>query len=177
MENCLELEKFSVNIYMQKYGAFSQVLLISCQREAKEALGPQLFAAVADIDQELCAQLTGMLLELPLSSLASLLTNRDELQKAARKARTEYLRFIQEKESYKIEWSDACLSEKKESIGELLYEKLLVDHPTDAAKLTGMLLQMDDQSLVKVMENSEMLKKMVETSLEALRNCDENESK
>lgn len=131
--------------------------------EVRESLGVALFQAVSQLEQELCAQVTGMLLELPVSSVTQLLTDRNLLMAAVKKSREEYLNFIQG------EQSAPTLTREKEEVGEVIYEKLEETYPTEAAKLTGMLLQMDYKDLVRVLAEPDLFKKKVELSLTVLR--------
>lgn len=68
-----------------------------------------------------------------------------------------------------IEQSAPTLSREKEEVGEVIYEKLVETYPTEAAKLTGMLLQMDYKDLVRVIAEPDLFRKKVELSLTVLR--------
>jgi uncharacterized protein (UPF0297 family) len=59
--------------------------------EIKEQLGESLYEHVAELEPELCGQITGMLLELDEAVIRELLESRNSLEKAVVKARTEYL--------------------------------------------------------------------------------------
>lgn len=61
------------------------------------------------------------------------------------------------------------LSKEKEEVGELIYEKLVEQYPDEAAKLTGMLLQMDYKDLVRVIAEPDLFKKKVELALSVLK--------
>ncbi|KAK8405507.1 hypothetical protein O3P69_001815 [Scylla paramamosain] len=132
--------------------------------EVRESLGVALFQAVSQLEQELCAQVTGMLLELPVSSVTRLLSDRNLLMEAVKKSREEYLNFIQGKEG-----STSTLSREKEEVGEVIYEKLVDTYPTEAPKLTGMLLQMEYKDLVRVIAEPDLFRKKVELALSVLR--------
>ena len=67
------------------------------------------------------------------------------------------------------EESTPILSREKEEVGEVIYEKLVDTYPTEAAKLTGMLLQMDYKDLVRVIAEPDLFKKKVELALSVLR--------
>lgn len=67
------------------------------------------------------------------------------------------------------EQSAPTLTREKEEVGEVIYEKLEETYPTEAAKLTGMLLQMDYKDLVRVLAEPDLFKKKVELSLTVLR--------
>ncbi|CAL4089086.1 unnamed protein product, partial [Meganyctiphanes norvegica] len=141
--------------------------------ELKESLGTVLYQAVSVYEQELCAQVTGMLLELPVAVVSKLITSDKELQLAVDKAKNEYLSFIKvngNSESNLMPIGNFTLSREKEEIGEVIYEKLSIDHTTEeTSKLTGMLLQMEYQDLVKVIANPELLKMKASQALSALK--------
>ncbi|XP_071534296.1 uncharacterized protein [Panulirus ornatus] len=140
--------------------------------EVRESLGVALFQAVSALEQELCAQITGMLLELPVLTLTQLLNDDRALKEAVNKARGEYMKYIQGEE-LKRDVSSAPaipLSKEKEELGEVIYEKLFLKYPSEAAKLTGMLLQMDYKDLVRVIAEPDLLKNKVELALTVLRN-------
>lgn len=65
--------------------------------------------------------------------------------------------------------STSALSREKEEVGEVIYEKLVDTYPTEAPKLTGMLLQMDYKDLVRVIAEPDLFRKKVELALSVLR--------
>lgn len=134
--------------------------------EVRESLGVALFQAVSQVEQELCAQVTGMLLELPIPSVTQLLADRELLAEAVTKSREEYLNFIQAEQQ---EVSTETLSREKEEVGEVIYEKLVEQYPGEAAKLTGMLLQMDYKDLVRVIAEPDLFRKKVKLALSVLK--------
>lgn len=140
--------------------------------EVRETLGVMLFQEVSEIEQELCAQVTGMLLELPVSSLTQLLKNREALKEAVMKAKGEYLKFITEEENQKSEEvlpGTKSISKEKQELGEIIYEKLLTRYPTEASKVTGMLLQMEYRDLLRVIAEPKHLNEKVELALRVLQ--------
>ncbi|XP_047498833.1 uncharacterized protein LOC125045555 isoform X1 [Penaeus chinensis] len=140
--------------------------------EVRETLGVMLFQEVSEIEQELCAQVTGMLLELPVSSLTQLLKNQEALKEAVMKAKREYLKFITEEEIQKSEEvppGTKSISKEKQELGEIIYEKLLTSYPTEASKLTGMLLQMEYRDLLRVIAEPKHLSEKVELALRVLQ--------
>ncbi|KAK8405512.1 hypothetical protein O3P69_001815 [Scylla paramamosain] len=154
----------SANTCVLRFGTSIQPLLTKQTPEVRESLGVALFQAVSQLEQELCAQVTGMLLELPVSSVTRLLSDRNLLMEAVKKSREEYLNFIQGKEG-----STSTLSREKEEVGEVIYEKLVDTYPTEAPKLTGMLLQMEYKDLVRVIAEPDLFRKKVELALSVLR--------
>ncbi|ROT75666.1 hypothetical protein C7M84_005772 [Penaeus vannamei] len=140
--------------------------------EVRETLGVMLFQEVSEIEQELCAQVTGMLLELPVSSLTQLLKNQEALKEAVIKAKKEYLKYITEEEIKRPEEvlpGPKTISKEKQELGEIIYEKLATRYPTEASKLTGMLLQMEYRDLLRVIAEPEHLTEKVELALHVLQ--------
>lgn len=125
----------------------------------RQTLGEELFYAVSQVDSELCAQLTGMLLELDVSVIQHLISDTDALHKAVLKAKQEYIRYSQGGE------------ERREEIGENLYELVRQKYtePNLAAKLTGMLLELETEQLSKVLQNSAELSQKLETAYKVLQ--------
>ncbi|XP_042231112.1 uncharacterized protein LOC121872430 isoform X3 [Homarus americanus] len=117
--------------------------------ELRESLGMSLFQAVSVLESELCAQVTGMLLELPIPTVTRLLSDVEALKEAVNKARNEYLRFVKggDHTTGVPSAPPVPLSNEKEELGEVIYEKIVSKYPSEAAKLTGMLLQMDYKDL------------------------------
>ncbi|XP_045604057.1 polyadenylate-binding protein 4 [Procambarus clarkii] len=138
--------------------------------EVRESLGVALFQMVSMLESELCAQITGMLLELPIPTITQLLQDERALNEAINKARSEYLKYIQEDHAEEVPGAPPItLSKEKEELGEVIYEKLVSKYPSEASKLTGMLLQMDYKDLLHVIAEPELLKKKVELAFSVLR--------
>ncbi|GBM77705.1 hypothetical protein AVEN_80308-1 [Araneus ventricosus] len=62
----------------------------------------------------------------------------------------------------------ASEEQQKEMIGEELYYYVYQWYPERAGKLTGMLLEMDVQSLLQMLEDGNFMRDMVEKALKAL---------
>ncbi len=60
--------------------------------------------------------------------------------------------------------------ETKQALGEKIYSLIENRHPNDAEKLTGILLEMDNQSLEHLIEDADLLEKKVEAVLSVLQN-------
>ena len=60
--------------------------------------------------------------------------------------------------------------EDKRLIGEMLYPKIAILFPSRAGKITGMLLEMDNEDLFKLLRNAETLQCKVEEALDVLNN-------
>lgn len=61
----------------------------------EELVGDAMFDAVSEMEPELCAQVTAMVLQLPLESLLQLLIEEKKLRACVRRARDEYLHYHQ----------------------------------------------------------------------------------
>lgn len=80
--------------------------------------------------------------------------------------------FFQEEEIQKSEGTPPetkSISKEKQELGEIIYEKLLARYPTEASKLTGMLLQMEYRDLLRVIAEPEHLNNKVELALRVLQ--------
>ncbi|KAJ9584528.1 hypothetical protein L9F63_021138 [Diploptera punctata] len=148
-------EKFSdkeIISLLENDSALAEIVnsLMSNASVIKQALGERLFVAVAKLNSELCAQITGMLLELDVETLESLLTNSTKLEAAG------------------VCMDDCKLPEKPEDLGEVVYKSVLQHHPDPklAAQLTGMLLELDFNQLQNLTQNSEQLKAKVTMATE-----------
>ncbi|KAF2364639.1 Polyadenylate-binding protein/Hyperplastic disc protein [Trinorchestia longiramus] len=73
------------------------LVIASLEENKADLLGEKLFLSVVQHESELCAQVTGMLLELPLTRLLSLLADDDELKLKVKCARENYLSYIKRK--------------------------------------------------------------------------------
>jgi polyadenylate-binding protein len=59
--------------------------------------------------------------------------------------------------------------EQKQAIGEMLYMRIVVTQPEQAGKITGMLLEMDNQELIGLVNDAEALSLKVNEALNVLR--------
>lgn len=62
-------------------------------KNEKLELGEELFYKVSDIESDLCAKITGMLLELDTNTIKQLLGDEELLCKAIIKAKKEYVEY------------------------------------------------------------------------------------
>ena len=65
------------------------------------------------------------------------------------------------------------ISEKKQAVGEKIYSLIEKCYPCDAAILTGILLEMDIQSLEQLLNDKDLLEQKVEEALAVLQNTSE----
>lgn len=122
----------------------------------KDDLGETLFAKVASIDSELCAQITGMLLELDVPVIEELISDPNKLTTVALQAKAEYIKFT--KGSQQV----------KEQLGETIFCIASQVYPDKAAKITGMLLELDAAELHKLLENPLELENKMKVACDAL---------
>ena len=59
--------------------------------------------------------------------------------------------------------------QQKNVLGERLYNYILRRHPQEAAKVTGMLLEMDNTEIISLLENTENLDNKIAEALDVLR--------
>ncbi|KAL1117354.1 hypothetical protein AAG570_004680, partial [Ranatra chinensis] len=130
----------------------------------REELGGQLFLEVSLCETELCAQITGMLLELDTATIKLLLDNQDLLQEAVEKAKNEFIAYIN-------------LKKEKEELGEEIYERVCEYHDASTAgRLTGMLLELDTVWLRRLLKDPDAMRNKIEVAFEALTNYQSEES-
>lgn len=139
-----------------------------------EEIAEQLFLKVAAYDSQLCAQITGMMLELDITTLKHLIDNPKELHVAVSKAREEYMKYTQGYVAPLSSLSDCDESsdssdEDKDVIAEKLYRKLSNDYPEQAAKITGMLLDLDCKTLQRLLSSSSELEDKVQAAIAAIK--------
>ncbi|XP_049815004.1 uncharacterized protein LOC126262403 isoform X2 [Schistocerca nitens] len=149
--------------------AVGRSLTSVCPEDKKHVLGEKLFAAVASVETELCAQVTGMLLELDFKTVEFLLNEPDALTAAVKKARNEYLLYTQ---------STGPVNDdnKSDEIGEALYDLVIKDYPDEelAARLTGMILELDVKYVRQLVRNPDDLREKLLVAHKALENAEES---
>lgn len=59
--------------------------------------------------------------------------------------------------------------DQKQMLGERLYPLIANMHPTDAGKITGMLLEIDNSELLHMLEHNESLKAKVDEAVAVLQ--------
>ncbi|XP_064420732.1 uncharacterized protein LOC102356072 [Latimeria chalumnae] len=113
--------------------------------DVKEQMGEKLFAIVEEIDPENCADITGMLLEMDLSSLQTLIMDKAALEAAVKKAqaamgqvsKTNFCSPLQNPDE------DSDPDSETEKLGEGLYNYIsATEYGDQAEKITGILLEM-----------------------------------
>lgn len=136
--------------------------------QQKQELGEDLFEEVSKIETNLCSQITGMLLELDQSILKQLLHCPQELEKAVNKAKSEYLQQSGIDHLSHSTTEQNC-NQTKEELGEMIYELVNEKHPLEAAKITGMLLEMPVTKLEELLQDSAKLDQSIRIAEKALQ--------
>ncbi|XP_043188971.1 polyadenylate-binding protein 1-A-like isoform X2 [Amphibalanus amphitrite] len=152
----------------QELGNAVQTLL-SYQQNGSLTLGEAVFARVSRLDSELCAQLSGMLLEMPPLRLARLLQDEGRLREAVAAARAEYLRYTGASQvAAAAAGTTAPVPATREELAERLFAALHEQHPQLAGRLTGMLLELPEPELTELLHDRELLTLRTEQALRAL---------
>ncbi|KAF0288387.1 Polyadenylate-binding protein, cytoplasmic and nuclear [Amphibalanus amphitrite] len=133
-------------------------------------LGEAVFARVSRLDSELCAQLSGMLLEMPPLRLARLLQDEGRLREAVATARAEYLRYTgaSQAAAAAAAGTTAPVPATREELADRLFAALHEQHPQLAGRLTGMLLELPEPELTELLDDRERLTLRTEQALRAL---------
>ncbi|XP_037082776.1 uncharacterized protein LOC119103368 isoform X2 [Pollicipes pollicipes] len=129
------------------------------------SLEEAVFMQVSQLDSELCAQVTGMLLELPPLRLARLLQDGARLGEAVRAARAEYLRFTGGAAGTV---TTSAATPAPEELGDQLFTALSAQHPELAPQLTGMLLELPTDQLHQLLADPKLLQLRTSQALEAI---------
>lgn len=110
-------------------------------KNEKQELGEELFHKVSDIESDLCAKITGMLLELDANTIKQLLSDEEQLCKAVVKAKREYVEYTNQ-------------AKKREELGEKLYDLVCEKfRPEIASRLTGMLLELEPEVIHRLLNS------------------------
>ncbi|KAK9496860.1 hypothetical protein O3M35_012918 [Rhynocoris fuscipes] len=114
-------------------------------KNEKQELGEELFYKISEIESDLCAKITGMLLELDTNTIKELINDEQLLSKAIVKAKKEYVEYTNQ-------------SKDREELGEKLYDLVCEKYrPEIASRLTGMILELDSDLIINEMANQQEL--------------------
>ncbi|XP_072016933.1 uncharacterized protein [Amphiura filiformis] len=132
----------------------------------KQTLGEELYSLVLDLKPNQCAaKITGMLMELDISTIQNLLDSPTDLQKAVNKA----VHTLNIDEAGNTCGKVTDKEEEKQEIGEELYNLVALQQRELAPKITGMLLEMSVQDLRELLQQPDMLKKKVDLAMKVLQ--------
>ncbi|XP_037082777.1 uncharacterized protein LOC119103368 isoform X3 [Pollicipes pollicipes] len=140
-------------------------IMQSFHQDGSTSLEEAVFMQVSQLDSELCAQVTGMLLELPPLRLARLLQDGARLGEAVRAARAEYLRFTGGAAGTV---TTSAATPAPEELGDQLFTALSAQHPELAPQLTGMLLELPTDQLHQLLADPKLLQLRTSQALEAI---------
>ncbi|KAK6194734.1 hypothetical protein SNE40_000308 [Patella caerulea] len=132
----------------------------------KDALGINLYSKVREITSTNASKITGMLLECKKEQILRMLENKDVLKSYVETAQ-ETLKSSCDKDDnngIKDDTDDNKSTSSNESMAEELYDKInnIVDSDLMAAKITGMLLDLDSSKQNELITSEKELKLAVE---------------
>ncbi|XP_066294814.1 uncharacterized protein [Branchiostoma lanceolatum] len=129
----------------------------------KEDLGNILYEKVEELQPDLCAKVTGMLLELPEDTLQTLLADKQALQTAVHRA----VNAVQGGEQQGAV-DESQLDPDKQELGEQLFDIVCERYEDDAPKITGMLLEIETSTLTRLLESPDDLNHRIDQAYDAL---------
>lgn len=135
--------------------------------EDVDGLGEELYRRICTQHQEAAGKLTGMLLELPCTTLVQLLRDESMLNEAVEKA-VQVLQEANEPSKIKLNKEDN-VSTSSESLGEQLFELVDMYNTGNAQKITGMLLEQHKEIVMSIISDPKLLEKQVTQAQEALK--------
>lgn len=121
-----------------------QNYVITQQDKCDENLADILYQKVVHIEPVMGPKITGMLLELEEGTIKDLISNSDNLLKAVHKAKS------------------VCDKYSHDEIGDVIFGIVHMYYPDHAAKISGMLLEMDTDILVKLLDDQPTLLKKID---------------
>lgn len=143
----LETDKSEVSTHIKQ-----QKYMISHQDKCDENLADILFQKVEHLEPDMCPKITGMLLELDEGMIKDLINNSDKLLQAVHKAKS-----VCDPDPSKY---------NHDEIGDIIFGVVHKYYPDQAAKISGMLLEMDVNTLVKLLEDRPTLLKTINQAAE-----------
>jgi len=157
------------------------------EQEDKALLGEQLYYLISEWYPDQVDKITGMLLELDVTTLNVLVTDSAALkEKAAHAANVisytsterEILHSVTSTHKSVQESGDKALSdsEMKHALAEQIYGIIEQWYPNDAEQLTGMLVDIDCKTLETMVLNEQLLKEKLEGALAAIHRTKQTES-
>ncbi|XP_026101538.1 uncharacterized protein LOC113072782 isoform X1 [Carassius auratus] len=131
---------------------------------SSDSLGEQLFDLIDLYNTGHTQKITGMLLEQKKGAVLQLLSDHSLLEEQVKIA----LKTLQEQGDEAKDVSDSFDPGEVESIGETLFNIVRQLDPTHCADITGMLLEMDSETLKQILSDRSMLKIAVHRAKSAL---------
>ncbi|XP_077986828.1 uncharacterized protein LOC144441161 [Glandiceps talaboti] len=133
------------------------------ESQNKDMLGEKLYARVEEIEPVFCSKITGMLLEMDSHAIHHLLLSTEALHGAIHKAK-----LALSHEHSGVSDSDYHHGGDREKLGELLYNIIAEEYPQHSAKITGMLLELNQSDLVELLNNNDMLQSKVKVAVDVI---------
>ncbi|XP_068753149.1 uncharacterized protein [Montipora capricornis] len=139
----------------------------------KQIIGERLYPLIHATHPDQAAKITGMLLETDNAELLDMLESPEALAAKTQEA-VSVLRMHRQIEIEAQRLTPSMLAsvlpeEQKQIIGERLYPLIHATHPDQAAKITGMLLELDNAELLDMMESPEALAAKTQEAVLVLR--------
>ncbi|XP_026118284.1 uncharacterized protein LOC113097270 isoform X1 [Carassius auratus] len=131
---------------------------------SSDSLGEQLFDLIDLYNTGHTQKITGMLLEQKKGAVIQLLSDHSLLEEQVKIA----LKTLQEQGDEATDVSDSSDPGEAESIGETLFNIVCQLDPTHCADITGMLLEMDSETLKQILSDRSMLEIAVHRAKSAL---------
>ena len=149
------------------------MLASALPEEQKQIIGDRLYPLIQAAHPDQAAKITGMLLELDNAELLNMLESREALAAKTQEA-VSVLRMYRQKEIEAQRLTSSMLAaaspqDQKQVIGEHLYPLIEATHPEKAAKITGMLLELDNAELLSMLKSREALAAKTQEAVLVLR--------
>jgi len=154
----------------------SEMLQHAKPTERKQMIGERLFPKIQAVEPRFAGKITGMLLEIDdnaellvlLSDQHALKNKVDEALTVLKEHQQDLMLQVNPVTSEMLQNKQPA--EKKRMIGECLYVKVQVVEQRLAAKITGMLLEMDNAELLVLLSDPSALINKVDEALAVLKN-------
>ncbi|XP_068191830.1 uncharacterized protein [Antennarius striatus] len=131
-----------------------------------ETLGEQLYSQIYPTHREDAGKLTGMLLELPVPVLAQMVRDEAMLTAALEKA----LGALELDQEPRVPCKDEdSASVSSDSLGEQLFELVEAYNTGHSQKITGMLLEQNNEAVLNLLSDPKLLEEQVTVALETLQ--------
>ncbi|XP_034565633.1 uncharacterized protein LOC117831187 isoform X2 [Notolabrus celidotus] len=144
------------------------------EEEDLETYGEQLYSLIYPKHKENAGKLTGMLLELPCPVLSQILQDEAMLTTAVDKA-VIALQLAQDPSKVTCKDEDE-VSMSSDSLGEQLFELVDVYNTGYSQKITGMLLEQHQETVLSLLSDPKLLEEQVKSALKTLKEQNEEET-
>lgn len=135
--------------------------------EDVDKLGEKLYYRIYTKHQETAGKITGMLLELPCPVLSQMLQDEAMLTAAIDKALQALQEANEPSKTTTVDRDD--MSTSSDSLGEQLFEFVELYNTGHSQKITGMLLELHKDAVLKLLSDPKLLEEKVNQALEMLK--------